>query len=81
MSHLSFGFVGGWRDAIVQWIQARIQECVHCAECQSKVMPFASHCPNCGQANPAKVSTSAALCLAVGFVFLVFASFFLIFAF
>jgi hypothetical protein len=81
MRYLSFGFVSGWGNAIMRWFQARIQECVHCAECQSKVMPFASHCPNCGQANPAKVSTSAALGLAVGIVLLAFACFFLILAF
>ena len=74
MPHISFGFVGGWRNAIVRWLQARVQECGHCAQCQGKVMPFASHCPNCGQANPAKVSTSAALYLAVGLVLLVFTS-------
>jgi len=81
MPHLSFGFVGGWRNAIVRWFPSRIHECVHCADCQSRVMPFASHCPRCGLANPAKVSTSAAICLAVGFVFLAIASFFLIRAF
>jgi hypothetical protein len=81
MAHLSFGFVGSWRRAIVRWIQARIHECAHCAECQSRVMPFASHCPNCGQANPAKLLTSAAFYLAAGFVFLAFSCFVLTFAF
>jgi hypothetical protein len=44
----------------------RLQECVHCRECQSEVEPFASHCPRCGQANPAKVSATAAIYPAFG---------------
>jgi hypothetical protein len=47
-------------------MQSRLQECVHCRECNSEVTPFASHCPRCGQANPAKVSASAAIYPAFG---------------
>jgi uncharacterized OB-fold protein len=47
------------RSFITRWLSARMQECVHCSDCQTKVVPFTSHCPKCGQANPAKVSVSA----------------------
>jgi hypothetical protein len=47
-------------------MHSRLQECVHCRECESAVEPFASHCPRCGQANPAKVSASAAVYPALG---------------
>jgi hypothetical protein len=60
---------GGWRDSILKWFQARVFECVHCSDCQSTVLPFASHCPKCGQANPARVSNTAAIFFALGIVF------------
>jgi hypothetical protein len=72
MSHLSPGLPGRRHSSIVEWFQTRIQECVHCTECQNVIIPFTSHCPKCGQANPAKVSISAALYLALGFAFLTF---------
>jgi hypothetical protein len=50
-----------------------MQESVHCTSCDSVIVPFASYCPKCGQANPTQVSTSAAVCLVLGFVFLAFA--------
>jgi hypothetical protein len=43
-----------------------MEECIHCRECGNEVSLVASHCPSCGQSNPAKVSLSAAVCLTVG---------------
>ena len=54
------------RNSVKRWMHSRLQECIHCRECESEVEPFASHCPRCGQANPAKVSASAAVYPALG---------------
>jgi hypothetical protein len=51
----------------------RLQECVHCRECQSEITPFVTHCPKCGQPDPAKVSATAALYPAIVGVFLTLA--------
>jgi hypothetical protein len=56
------------RDSIRQWFNNRVQECFHCSQCDARVTPFATHCPNCGQTNPAKVSTSAVVGMIIGFV-------------
>jgi hypothetical protein len=53
--------------SIQRWFNARREECVHCRECGNEVSLVASHCPSCGQANPAKVSLSAAVYLAIAF--------------
>jgi hypothetical protein len=71
MTPSSSGMPPRSRSFITQWLSARVQECVHCSDCQSKIIPFASHCPQCGQANPAKVSVSAAVYLVLGFALLI----------
>jgi hypothetical protein len=58
--------IGGFTK---QWFHDRLQESVHCSECESAVTPWDSHCPNCGQENPARVSASAAVFMVLGFAF------------
>ena len=69
MTHSTSDLPARVRVSIVRWIQSRMQECTRCRECETEITPFASHCPKCGQANPARVSTSAVVYLAIGFVF------------
>jgi hypothetical protein len=66
MTHSSIGFerVLG---CIEDWIRNRLRECVRCRGCQGEVAPLESNCPRCGQANPAKVSITAVVYLAIGF--------------
>jgi len=67
---MAYSSSGSWRrvgHSIELWCKARTQECVRCRECGSDVTLLASHCPSCGQANPAKVSLSAAVYLTIGF--------------
>ena len=56
------------RSTVQHWIHCRMQECVRCRECDSTVTPWASLCPRCGQANPARVSPAAGVYLALAFV-------------
>ena len=70
MNHAKSGLPDYSRGSIVRWFQTRMRECVHCRECQNLIIPFVSHCPKCGQVNPAKVSVSAAVYLALGFAVL-----------
>jgi len=70
MTHSSSALTGHIRDTIKQWFHNRMQECVRCCECQSAVSPWDSHCPRCGQQNPARVSPSAAVYLVLGFALL-----------
>ena len=65
------------QDAVVRivssmkhWFQNRIQECTHCSECMNAIRPWASYCPICGQANPARMSATAGIYLVLGFVLL-----------
>ena len=51
---------------IRRWLTSRWQECVRCLECEQPVLPFDSLCPNCGQANPAKISIRAGVYLIIG---------------
>jgi hypothetical protein len=76
----SFSPISG-SSSIKQWFHERLHECVRCCECESAVTPWDSHCPTCGQENPARVSASAAAYLVLGFVFLAFILSFLILAF
>jgi hypothetical protein len=55
-----------------QWFHERLEECVHCRECNGAVTPWDLRCPHCGQEHPAKVSTSAAVYLVIGASCLVF---------
>lgn len=66
MTSSSSGLMWRVRSSVEQWMHCRLQECVHCRECESEITPFVSHCPICGQANPAKVSASAAVYPALG---------------
>jgi hypothetical protein len=66
MTSSSSGLWWRVRSRVEQWVHSRLDECVHCRECDSEVKPFASHCPKCGQANPAKVSATAAIYPAFG---------------
>jgi hypothetical protein len=70
MNHSAANFLRQGGRFAAHWLQARLQECLHCTECQSGIAPFAAYCPKCGQANPAKVSISAAVYLTLGFAFL-----------
>ena len=72
MNHSKSQLPGHSRRSIVRWFQTRMHECVHCSECQNVIFPLTSYCPRCGQVNPAKVSISAAVYLALGFAFLTF---------
>jgi len=58
MAHSSSGLFFRVRNSVEQWMHSRLQECIHCRECGSEITPFATHCPTCGQANPAKVSAT-----------------------
>ena len=73
MTCSSPGFLYRVRDCARQWFHSRWQECVHCRECGSEITPFASHCPKCGQANPAKVSATAVIYPAIVSVLLLIA--------
>src|SRR5262245_10396666 len=64
-----------YQDALVRfvssmkhWFQSRTQECIRCSACEDAISPWASHCPTCGQVNPARVSATAGIYLAIGFV-------------
>jgi hypothetical protein len=65
------------RRSIELWIRNRLHECVRCRGCQSEVSIFEPYCPRCGQAYPARVSTTAVVYLAIGFAFLTFMLWFL----
>jgi uncharacterized OB-fold protein len=64
---------GRIRGSVKQWLHDRLQECLHCSECGAAVTPWDSHCPQCGQENPARVSASAAIGLVIGTLCLAFA--------
>lgn len=66
MPHGRIASSGRIMQGFKQWLLSRWQECVRCSECQQPVLPFDSLCPNCGQANPAKISVLAGIYLAVG---------------
>jgi uncharacterized OB-fold protein len=70
MTHSSHEAAGRVLSSAKHWLHCRKQEATHCRECDSPVIPWASHCPNCGQANPAKVSATAAIYLALAFALL-----------
>jgi hypothetical protein len=74
MTHTSFNLVVRLRASVWHWFKERIQECVRCTGCDGAVFPFVSYCPTCGQANPTQVSTSAAICLVLGFLVLAIAA-------
>lgn len=65
MTQSSSGLMHRVRGSVKQWMHNRLQECVHCRECESEIPAFAPYCPKCGQANPAKVSATAAVYPAV----------------
>jgi hypothetical protein len=67
-----FGLVHRVRSAVEFWIGNRLRECIRCRGCQGEVAPFETHCPRCGQGNPARVSPIAVVYLALGFVVLAF---------
>ena len=73
MTSSSSGLLLRVRNSVEQWVHSRLQECVHCRECKSQVKPFETHCPICGQANPAKVSATAAIYPAIVSVLLMIA--------
>jgi predicted amidophosphoribosyltransferase len=70
MTHSRAERIDRFRGSIQRWFQSRVQESVHCCQCQSPVSPWDTHCPTCGQANPARVSPSAAVYIVVAFVLL-----------
>ena len=53
-----------------RWLCRRKQEFTHCSECDNAVNPWDSCCPNCGQAYPARVSSSVGMFLTLGMVLL-----------
>jgi hypothetical protein len=73
MTHSSSGLWFRVRNCVEQWVHSRLQECIHCRECDSEIKPFVTHCPTCGQANPAKVSATAAIYPAIVGIFLTLA--------
>jgi uncharacterized OB-fold protein len=81
MTHSSSQLPRRIRGSIVQWFRSRRQECVRCFECGNEITPFTSCCPQCGQANPAKVSLFVVVYLVLGFVLLTFTLSFLIIVF
>jgi hypothetical protein len=70
MSQPNSGLAQRVRSSVEDWIRNQLRESVRCRGCRSEVTPFESHCPKCGQANPAKVSTIAVVYLAIAFVIL-----------
>lgn len=70
MTHSGSELAGRMRDGVKVWLHDRLQETVHCCECESAVTPWDRHCPICGQENPARVSTSAVVYLVLAFVLL-----------
>jgi hypothetical protein len=70
MTHSRLEWAGRIRTAVPQWFQRRLDECVHCRQCESVVTPWESYCPNCGQGDPARLSPSAAVYLVLGFALL-----------
>ena len=81
MNHSGSEQAGREMGPVRLWFHRRIQECVRCAQCDAAVSPWDSHCPRCGQENPARVSASAAVYLVIGFVVLAVTFSGLIFAF
>jgi hypothetical protein len=57
-------------SSMEHWLRIRVQECMRCSACKHSVKPWASTCRNCGQANPARVSATAGIFLALGFAIL-----------
>jgi hypothetical protein len=70
MTHSNHDAVGRFVSSMKRWFQLRLQECIRCSECENAVRPWTSHCPTCGQANPARVSATAGIYLTLGFVLL-----------
>ena len=66
MTHSSYEITGRILSALKHWFHSRMRECVRCIQCENAVTPWASHCPTCGQKNPARVSGSAGIYLAIG---------------
>ena len=81
MSQNNSEMAGRIRRSVQNWFTQRMQECVRCSECGNPVVPWTPYCQNCGQANPAKVSASAGVCLAIAFVLLAVIGSYLISAF
>lgn len=81
MTHSTAELAGRIRTSVRQWFHNRLQECVHCWQCHSLVMPWDSHCDRCGQENPARVSPSAAVYLVLAFGLLAIGLSALVFAF
>lgn len=72
MSHLSSQLAGRIRSSFGHWCRSRVDECVHCYQCASPVRPWDSHCPNCGQVDPSRMSASAAAYVVLTFLILAF---------
>jgi hypothetical protein len=53
-----------------RWLNRRMQEFTHCSECDNAINFWTSRCPNCGQANPVRVSSSIGIFLTLGTVLL-----------
>jgi hypothetical protein len=70
MSHSDHDAAGRIVSSMMHWFHSRIQECIRCSACENAIRPWASHCPICGQANPARVSPTASIYLVLGFVLL-----------
>jgi hypothetical protein len=70
MTHFDQFATGRFVRSMKHWFQSRLQECTRCSACENAITPWASHCPTCGQASPARVSATAGIYLAFGFVFL-----------
>ncbi len=81
MSDASCKSVGPIRSSVKQWYQNRRQECVHCWQCGGAVTPWETHCPNCGQMDPVRISKSAVVYLVLAFVLLTAALSCLVWAF
>ena len=66
MSHSSSTLSRRVLNEIQNWLQSRLRECASCSQCEEPVMPLDTLCPNCGQANPAKLSITTSVYLASG---------------
>jgi hypothetical protein len=81
MTHSLSAIAGRVARSSRRWFFQCRQEFTHCTECDTAIHPWSSRCPNCGQANPAKVSSSMGMFLTLGIVLLTLTLYFLTIAF
>jgi hypothetical protein len=70
VTHSHFTIAGRIVRASKRWLYLRMQEFTHCSECDNAINAWTSRCPNCGQANPVRVSSTIGIFLTLGMVLL-----------